>query len=91
MTEREQAMHDAADRHAMAFLDLEHTAGMIKGKRLRGSQEKRMRTYIKRQLKNDGYGSIELWIFIIVNLSKIMYAAWKLWQERHQAEMMGHA
>lgn len=91
MNEREQAMHDAADRHAMAFLELEHTAGMIKGTRLRGSQEKRMRTYIKRQLRNDGYGSIELWIFLAVNLAKIIYAAWKLWQERHKHEGVGHA
>lgn len=97
MTDREQLIHDAADAYAMEFLSLEQEAGMIKGKRLRGSQEKRMRRYVTRKLREhtlesgEQFGSIELWLFLIVNLAKVLYAAWKVWQDRHGWESLGHA
>lgn len=89
MTDREQLLREVAHGYAMQFLEIEDQCGMIKGTRLRGSQEKRMRRYVNKQLRNhsldDGkkFSSMELWIFAIATLAKIIYAAWKVWQDRH--------
>lgn len=97
MTDREQLMQDAADGYAMEFLSLEQEAGMIKGKRLRGTQEKRMRRYVSNKMaahqleSGERFGTIELWIFLVMNLAKVIYAAWKVWRDRHGWEEVGHA
>lgn len=92
MTDREQTIADTAHRYALQFLEAEDDAGMIKGGRLRDRQMKRMRRYVNHQLANEGkFGSIELWVFAIFQLGKILYAAWKVWHDRHAVDSTGGA
>jgi len=68
------------------------------GEQPREGTRKRIRRQVLTRLRNtrndDGsrkYGSIELWLFAITTLGKIILLAWKIWRERRNSGEIGHA